>query len=362
MVYGVTTNGFVKKTFNVILTEKTNNAKVIFGSDVDLTDTSPLYKFLQTTTFEEVALWDMAETIYYNGFLETAIGQSLDKLVRLLGVYRLSASKSIGEVTFTGNNGVVINAGVGVQTASGIQFITTESGTISGTTVILDIESVLYGETNNVAATTINVLSQSIAGVSSVNNALLTSGGENVESDADLRLRAMGALELTGNATVEAIRQAVLAVSGVTYASVIENLTTHSVNVVVLGVAYDASPTNPVYIAIDETRAAGIAFTWQNPAGVTVNIVTVVDVNSLTVPSDAVTQITTAIQGYINGLNIGADVIRTKIMDVIFNLGDWVIDITTLTLNAGTVNIVVTATQKAASGTMGVTTNPITPP
>lgn len=55
-----------------------------------------------------------------------------------------------------------------------------------------------------------------ITNVDSVNNYVAMSGGTDIETDDDLRERIRNATQLVGKATVEALRQAVLAVDGVT--------------------------------------------------------------------------------------------------------------------------------------------------
>ena len=101
MAFGVTATGFIKKTYDDIITEKKAQAQTVFGADVDLTETSPLLKYIEATSMEEAQLWDMAESLYYSAFIETATGDSLDKAVKILGVIRKPSSKAEGEVTFT---------------------------------------------------------------------------------------------------------------------------------------------------------------------------------------------------------------------------------------------------------------------
>ncbi len=57
---------------------------------------------------------------------------------------------------------------------------------------------------------------------------------------------------------------------------------------------------------------------------------------------------------YINGLQIGEDIIRAKIFDVIFNVSG-VEDVTVLTLNGGTSNIAVADDEEAEIDTSNVT-------
>ena len=41
MTYGITEQGFVRKPYTVILSEAQGKARVLFGSDIDLSETSP---------------------------------------------------------------------------------------------------------------------------------------------------------------------------------------------------------------------------------------------------------------------------------------------------------------------------------
>ena len=94
--------------------------------------------------------------------------------------------------------------------------------------------STAVGQTYNVARNKIIYKISFIASIDSVNNYDVQSGGTDVESDDDLRSRIQLATELKGKATAEALRQAVLAVEGITSVSVddmpllVSNLELHS--------------------------------------------------------------------------------------------------------------------------------------
>ena len=81
-------------------------------------------------------------------------------------------------------------------------------------------ESEAVGETYNVAKHKIVYKVSYIANVDSVDNYIAQTGGTDTEDDDSLRDRVKNATELKGKATAEALRQAVLAVEGVTSASV----------------------------------------------------------------------------------------------------------------------------------------------
>lgn len=347
--YGVTADGFVIKPYNVIVDEMKIQAAAQFGSDIDLSESSPLLKFIETVALQIYEVWEMGEALYHSGFIDTASDESLDRVVKLLGVIRQPAVKATGIVRFSGTNGTIVPIGIRVSTGAGIIFVTTASGTVAAGTVSLAVECQTYGVAGNVGIGTIITMVDNVTGIVTITNLAATSGGEEIETDSALRYRASLALEQVGKATVAAIEAAVLAVPGVTNVIINENTTTHSFEAVVEGLTY---PNALVYAAIDETRAAGIAFTWKNPTGVDIWVDTTVACTNE--PADAVNLIKAKILSYISGLNIGDDVIYSKMFDVIFNEYDWVDDVTLLKTGIaspplGVINIVIAADARAQS-------------
>jgi len=344
---GVTEDGFVIKTYDAIIEEMKIQARGQFGNDVDLSATSPLMKFIESIALELYRVWEMAESLYYSGFLDTATDVSLDRVVRLLGITRIPAVRSTVTVRFSGSNGTIIPVDTYVGTVDGINFYTTESGTISGGYVDLACECVIYGDEGNVTSNVITVLVTFISGVTGVNNANPATGGEDVESDSDLRLRASLTLEGVGKATLAAIEAAILAIPGVIKANVYEDTINHSVEVILKGIT---PPNQTVDDALDASRAAGIPATWDNPTGIDIYISTTVSCTNP--PSDAADQIEAKLVEHITNLDIGEDVIYSKLYDIIFNEFDWVDDVTVLLLDTvtppvGTSNITIAYDEEA---------------
>ena len=60
----------------------------MFGTDVDLTSTSPLRKLIEVTAAEDGELWKRMEDLYYSSFVSTAVGDALDLLGGDIGVAR----------------------------------------------------------------------------------------------------------------------------------------------------------------------------------------------------------------------------------------------------------------------------------
>jgi len=172
------------------------------------------------------SLYQELEDVYNAAFISTSSGDDLDNLVELVGVTRTPAVKSAGVVTFFAQpaptSNIVIPAGTQVSTqpsesGARIVFITTAESTLllATTSVDVAIEAQTAGLEGNVDANKVTYLVDSIFGITSLNNALAVSGGSNQETDDALRLRAKGAVEVSGNATSEALRLSVLGVAGV---------------------------------------------------------------------------------------------------------------------------------------------------
>lgn len=97
----VPTTGFNRKGYDEILNDIVTRAQVMFGGTIDLTPTSPLYLLLETLAKELSGLWEVTEDLYYSTYIDTAIGNELDKIGASLGLPRYRPSHSYGQVEFT---------------------------------------------------------------------------------------------------------------------------------------------------------------------------------------------------------------------------------------------------------------------
>jgi len=59
--FGITADGFAAKGFDVILSDAMGRARDMFGDDVDLSVTSPLWKILSVAASEDAQLWQRLE-------------------------------------------------------------------------------------------------------------------------------------------------------------------------------------------------------------------------------------------------------------------------------------------------------------
>ncbi|MEM2726669.1 MAG: baseplate J/gp47 family protein [Archaeoglobaceae archaeon] len=344
MSYGVTESGFIPKPFSVILDELKMFAKQQFGEDIDLTENSRLLRFLEIVAKREDELWQLAEDVYYSAFIDYATGNSLDNVAALLGFTRRPAIKATGFVNFTRNSpateDIIIPQGTIVATQDDIQFRTTQVAILKqGETTVeyVPIEAVEAGAKANVAAGTITKLVSVVGGIDSVTNPLPTEGGKDAESDAEFRWRIKITLRSKGKATLDAILSAVRAVEGVRSAKIIENdgdseqngLPPHSFKIIVHG-----GEDDKIAQAIFDAKPAGIK-AWGDIAVTAYDIdgkpyvvrfsrPTTVDIYvraEVTVSGEVnTTDVKKAVMDYINNLEIGQDVIVSKIIAAVLSV------------------------------------------
>lgn len=263
MSYGITAQGFVGKRLADIKDELEAAYKSAFGQGINLDASAPLGQIIGIHAEREAAVWEMMELVYNSRYPDTAEGANLDNVASITNVTRRAATHSVGTIRVSGTNGTVVPSGF-VASVSGnaaARFATTESGTITGGYVDLDVQAEETGPVQAPAGT-LTVIETPVSGVTSVTNALDINVGQATETDAELRIRRLEALMRPGAATVDGIRNAVLQVENVVQANVIENATSledsegrpaHSFESVVSG-GEQAS----VAEAIFSSKAAGI--------------------------------------------------------------------------------------------------------
>jgi len=192
MTYGATSSGYVKKPEAEIIKTLIQRAQLpeYFGPDVDLTPaTSPVWKFIHSVAPEIAEVWDGEETRYNESFVSTATGVNLDRLAEQVWIFRKTKVKDFVTVRFSGADSTSVPTGTYVQTLQGARYVTETSGVISGGFVDLVCYAEFAGLDYRVAPNTLTQMVIPIAGVTSVTNALESSGGRDDETDAEFRLR-----------------------------------------------------------------------------------------------------------------------------------------------------------------------------
>ncbi|MFT9493428.1 baseplate J/gp47 family protein [Anaerosolibacter sp.] len=352
-MYGLTPQGFKRKTYEIVIQDMETRARALFGENVNLTVRSPLGIFIRIIAWFHGILWQLAEQVYNSAYVDTAEGVQLDYVGKYIGIRRNQAVKATGEIQITGDAGTVIPIGFIAETTTGIQFSTVTEGIIGvGGTVTLAIQAVTSGKNGNVSAGTITEIVTPTTGVESVMNLADITGGQDVESDENFRDRYSISVSRGGSSTGDSIRAKLLDdVPGVRAALVIENDTNaidsdgrppKCIECVLLG-----GSDEDIAKAILNSKAAGIqaygstTVVIQDSSGNNQNIgfsyaeqqliyANVIITSNAQYPSNGDDQVKLAVIKYIGGtddegnvytgLSMGEDVIYHKIIAEIYKV------------------------------------------
>ncbi|MDF2657754.1 MAG: baseplate J-like protein [Paenibacillus sp.] len=338
-------NGFKRPTYDELYAEVEAEAKVKYGETANTSERSFLGRILRIFAWFLNKAWQGSEASYYSAYKNSADGVQLDRLAPQVGITRNLSTWAQGTLQVTGVAGYTVPSGFRISTSSGIVFETLQpivlngSGSGSGT-----IQALEAGTGSNVAANTIVVIVNPDANVTSVNNAAATSGGQDKETDLELRDKWTDSLAGGGAATIDAIRAAILRVAAVRAATVIENDTSvtdgagrppKSFEAYVLGGA-----AADIGEAILKSKAAGIesygsqsvsvndlsgnphTIKFSYAAEINIHIKATVTKNAM-YPIDGDTQMTNAFVRYVGGeattgqlyvgLNMGDDVVYSRL-------------------------------------------------
>ncbi|PJZ49220.1 baseplate J/gp47 family protein [Leptospira saintgironsiae] len=295
MAFGVTPQGFVRKSYADILQSLEDRAKLEenFGPEIDLSPYGELGIILQNVAKEFDNVWQGLEDTYYSKFINQAEGIQLDRIVAQGGLSRIPAQRSKVEIKVTGASGSVVPQGFLVQTAQGVQFQMIEDRTITVSSgQLFSFSSVGTGTETIVPASSIIEIVVPMTGIDSVTNPSPSSGGAPIETDAELRQRYKDRSTF-GGSSVPAIREAILQVQYVSAVTVYENVMNavdssgrppHSIEIVVAGTPsgstsedeYEGNIANAIFYS----KPAGIQAFAQN--GVSKRTKDVLDANGQT--------------------------------------------------------------------------------
>jgi uncharacterized phage protein gp47/JayE len=285
---------------------------------------------------------------------------------------RKEGLRSSGTVVFSRDSAdtevVDIPAGTKVSTETGISFYTTEAGEIASAatdSAAVDIQSSEVGTESNVPADTITVVPFPILGVDSVTNANPTTGGQDSETDIEFLQRFREYLLGLGGGSKYGVISAAKGINGVRSASIVEHFPpmddTYNFTLYIDDGAGDASSD-----LVDEVedliegdgtadnpgvRAPGVQIRYIAPTKVTVNVTATVDLSDTVAEVLVESLVETAITDHINGLNIGDDVIVSRLIETIMNQPG----VSDVSVSAPSTNTTISDAQIARVGTISLT-------
>jgi uncharacterized phage protein gp47/JayE len=272
--YGLLSTGFVPKTLEVIRDEFNTTIENTIGTTLDLTDATPFGKLIGIWSERLALLWELAEAINTSQDPDQATGARLEALSALTGTLRVAALSSTVTLSLTGTASTTVTTGSQVSNqVTGERFNTLADGTLVLLTVWATTTAYVIGDRRSndgncyictVAGTSagsggptgeatpitdntvtwafigdglsaidvaaesanagavvgvtydINTIETPISGWDSAINLDDVALGSALELDEALRLRRETEIANAGAATIDAVRAALLQVSGVT--------------------------------------------------------------------------------------------------------------------------------------------------
>lgn len=315
------------------------------SDNIDLTDGSVLRTIVESIAAElDLQYWQM-EQIYNGSFIDTAYGDDLTELVKILGIERTPPAYANGYVTFRRSapalDDYIIPEGTIVETredldGNSISYIVKNNVILNKGDMEVDayIECMEPGVIGNISENNIITINNPPLGIESVINKEPIIGGREEESDDSLRERAKKVLDTTGLGTVEAITNQISQVSGIEKVSVFDmRRGIGTVDILVLGdiVPLPESKIRELNEVINSVKAAGIDVLLYEPDVININVELKVYINE-NIPLDSVySDIYSAIINYVNNLDIGETLILNQLRKHILNSNSNIIDIEIIT-------------------------------
>jgi hypothetical protein len=166
---------------------------------------------------EIATVYQQINLAYLSAFIDTAEGKSLDMVVAILGIQRLTKEYAVGQVTFFRDTAVegniTLQDGTLLRTKDGKIFQTTQLCTLQRGQIRINVAirstDKFKGDEGRVGSSSITELAVPIAGISRVNNFDATFLGASDETDDELRTRSKTAIRAAGRGTLAALAQAV---------------------------------------------------------------------------------------------------------------------------------------------------------
>ena len=217
-------NGLHIPSFQDIQNYFIDQAKSIFGQDIYLGNDSQDMQYIATVSKAVYDAVQCCQLAVNNQSPQTAIGTSLDSLVKLNGLQRLPATYSVVQITCVGEPGTVIPDGIVQDTAKykwdlPPNITIPESGVLSCTATCEVPGNVVAG------IGTIQTIVNPQYGWYSVSNAAAAIPGVPTETDLELRARQSISVDLPAQTPLNATAAAIRTVDGVTRSRVYENYT-----------------------------------------------------------------------------------------------------------------------------------------
>jgi uncharacterized phage protein gp47/JayE len=329
----ITNTGIAAPAYSDIYLSLQASFRSIYGSDAYLGADSQDGQFLAIMA-QAINDSNQACIAAYNTFSPaTAQGAGLSSIVKINGITRNVATNSSVSVTLTGQVGSVITNGK-VADVNGNLWNLPASVTIGGGGVVTVTATAAEPGAINAPVGSVNVIRTPTLGWQSVTNPSAATPGAAVESDVSLRARQAESVAIPSLSVLQGAVASVKSLTGVTSVNVVENDTNttnadgvpaHSLAFVVAGgdntqiatqIYKKKGPGAGTYgttaVTVVDSFGTSNVINFYRPTNstITVNVTIKALTGYLSTIGDALKQ---EIVNYINALNIGDDVMYTRL-------------------------------------------------
>ena len=312
----------------------------------------------ESISLEMARLYAQLEAVYKAGYVDTATGSSLDKVVSLLDIRRFKGTRPSAKIRFSrvpGTKGTItIQAGSRVLDEQvRFEYETSETVTMTEAQNAVTVTARDLEPGNEpVAADTLTILAVPIAGVGSVTNPAPASRAAADETDAELRTRAKNFLHGSERATIGAMRQ-VLIENGVK--GDVDDSIPGQILVSPHGDEFTPEQLKKIETELDATRPAGVQLIFNAPlAPLKVDLSIRLTTQAKTVETDlrlAHNKVRDSIREYFGALETRADASINQIVGralAVENVDDISIESATTTDTSGSAPVTTSRLDTAA--------------
>jgi uncharacterized phage protein gp47/JayE len=368
------------KSFTQLVTDFATSVQARASALADFSVGSVLRALAETMASVVVWLEGLILLLLATTRASTSSGPDLDTWMADYNFFRLPAAQASGLVSFarfTATAQAVVPIGAVVQTADGslrylVVIDTTNAAynaALGGYVIPAGAASLSIpvlatdpGSAWNVIAGAISVLAQAVQYVDTVSNPLAFTSGADAETDSAFRARFVTYIASLSRATKTAILSAILSLKVGASAALVENAdyngTYHPGFFYAVvddgsgnpGSTFLASASN----AIDAVRPFTVAFAVFAPATLTANVTMSAVIGSGYDPVATKATIRSAVLAYLAGLSLGQSLNYTRLVQIAYEASPGVTNITGLTVNGGTSDLVASAQQRILAGTVTV--------
>lgn len=206
----LTSEGFKRKRYVDFFEIMSEQARELFGEDVNLSERSALGKFVSLIAYGRAEDAETAEEVYNSRFVDTSEGVSLQNNVKRV-ITKNEWRKASGPVRLNLERGATIPAGDLVGTNYGVNFeVLSEVKAHEDGVYTVQVKAVEYGRIGNAAANEITKIVNPAVGLISITNPEPFRNGQDEETDSELQDRYYESLGKYGNRRTEAVKARVL--------------------------------------------------------------------------------------------------------------------------------------------------------